>query len=692
MSERKVHLTDNSLHNLINDCLRFILYFFQPIQLSAQHIYHTALPLSPETSILRSQFFRNHSSWKEDLTTQQALPSSIPPSWGQIIRTIKADSGGFTDMAVAGERIVAVCEDNTVNVYDAVTGVLKSSLNPPQQVTQTESSPDGSTLFFAHKRAREITAWDTQTGGLVHTFATTSDISNIAVSSEETYLGCSSDGTFEFWEVESRCGGSHSLGQAIASIHWLEPENQVALALKGVVVILKVTTGVILRKHCLGERVRGLAFFPHRDQFGVLLDWEINNMIEIIDIRTDRTRTSPTLIPRDVSHFTFSDNGNRVIYATKTGHLQSSTLEYPPTQHDHLNHLGTIHSMSLLRSGHLVVNSGGSIQILGLEYTPQSGAAQDPEIAHVYQLDDGRAICSSSGDHMNVNLLDTETMKTLASHRIELGGFDTAFTPRLLCTSVLCFQRLNGFALRRVGSHRIPLWEKPSLRPALLGALSPHGADLVIVNGGEDPSGGGDWELSVLNPRDGKISNDIRFIRQGRLPSKIKFTSRKQFYTEERQAYSESTLPRDEDMSDCKDNHVQTTSTPSTTSKHPSPHPQQLDITSRTTSTTNSEGYPRIGVCHKEYCIRKTFSLKPTGSRIEIEEVSREEMLTTNPYALDDNLEWVVDVKSRRVCWLPPGYVTGIKDGHFFAGSSIVTAGKDGVMRKLTFREPGSDW
>lgn len=215
---RKAGIRGSKL-DLITDCLRFTLHFFRPIQMSAQHIYHTALPLSPETSILRSRFYDSHPSWKKDRTTRQASSSTIPPIWGPILRTIKADLGSFTHVAVAGQKIVAVCEDNTVNVYDAVTGVLKPSLNPPWQVTKAEGSPDGSILFFAHQSVCEITVWDTQTGGLIYTLTTTFEISDIAVSLGGKYLAsCSSDGTFRSWKVESRCGDSHSCCQAIVCI------------------------------------------------------------------------------------------------------------------------------------------------------------------------------------------------------------------------------------------------------------------------------------------------------------------------------------------------------------------------------------------------------------------------------------------------------------------------------------------
>ena len=616
-----------------------------------------------------------------------------------------------------------MCEDNTINVYDAVTGVLKLSLNPPQQVTKAESSPDGSILFFAHQRAREITVWDTQTGGFVHTFATTSDINDIAVSLKGKYLGsCSSDGTFESWEVESRCRGSCSLSKAVMSVCWLEPEDQVALALEWSIVILEVTTGS-MRMLCvypLEGSLRGVAFSACQHKLAVSLVLEPEGKLHVVDIQTGATQKLRHT-PRGVSSLTFSNNGDRVICATNNGDLLSCEYRSSFKWDHHLSHLGTIHSMSPLRGGHLVVGSRESIQLLGSEYTRLFGAGRDPEIAHVCQLDTDRTICGSSKDHKDVSLLDMATMKILANHRTEFDELDDSFTPRFLCTSIderiaiLHLRKPDSFALRRCESGWTDFtWEQIPSRPVLLGALSPNGWYLITVSEGEDPSGGGDWELCVRDAvGSGEVIPDVvPFIQKGRPPSKIAFTSEGQFYIEERRTLS---------ASPDEDHHVQLTSTPPIVSEHlsltqsiPRTHmskqpevchtrPRVRKSVTRgsddmTTSTTNSDGQPRTGIRHKEYRVRRTFSLKSIWSnktsqlRTEIEEVPGEEILSVfQPYSLDENLEWVVDSKSRRVCWLPPGYVTGIEDGHFFVDSSIVTAGKDGVVRKLTFIEPRSD-
>jgi WD40 repeat protein len=61
--------------------------------------------------------------------------------------------------------------------------------------------------------------------------------------------------------------------------------------------------------------------------------------------------------------------------------------------------------------------------------------------------------------------------------------------------------------------------------------------------------------------------------------------------------------------------------------------------------------------------------------------------LAPPPYALDANCEWVVDAKSRKVCWIPPSNIRRGDGGHFWAGLSLVMVGDDGVVRKLTFKE-----
>jgi len=56
-------------------------------------------------------------------------------------------------------------------------------------------------------------------------------------------------------------------------------------------------------------------------------------------------------------------------------------------------------------------------------------------------------------------------------------------------------------------------------------------------------------------------------------------------------------------------------------------------------------------------------------------------------FSLDDGHEWVIS-NSRRICWIPPGYIGPTRASYCWVGSSLIMAGQDGTLRKLTFREP----
>ena len=57
-------------------------------------------------------------------------------------------------------------------------------------------------------------------------------------------------------------------------------------------------------------------------------------------------------------------------------------------------------------------------------------------------------------------------------------------------------------------------------------------------------------------------------------------------------------------------------------------------------------------------------------------------------YTFDANFEWVLDARSRKICWISPGNLRRGSGGHFWVGRSLVMVGDDGVVRKVTFKEP----
>ena len=56
-------------------------------------------------------------------------------------------------------------------------------------------------------------------------------------------------------------------------------------------------------------------------------------------------------------------------------------------------------------------------------------------------------------------------------------------------------------------------------------------------------------------------------------------------------------------------------------------------------------------------------------------------------YDVDEGREWVVS-DSKRICWIPPWYISSVRDSYCWAGCALIMAGHDGTLRKIAFREP----
>src|ERR1700753_165368 len=70
--------------NLVEDYVRFVITFFEVIITSAPHIYHSALLLSPQTSITH-EMYKNHAS------PLARVVRGIPDSWERVVATATLD-------------------------------------------------------------------------------------------------------------------------------------------------------------------------------------------------------------------------------------------------------------------------------------------------------------------------------------------------------------------------------------------------------------------------------------------------------------------------------------------------------------------------------------------------------------------------------------------------------------------------
>ena len=260
MAKAETKAVVTTLYSLATDCLRLSMHFFYPIQQCAQQVYHTAVPLSPTISQFHK--FCLQSIIDNQLSHVTAFLGA-PDTWGLLLRTIDIRPKQPTCIATSTQRIISACED-TVNIYDAVTGVLQQSLCAPERVTKIHISPDGSTLFFSHHFS--VTMWDVQTGGLINTFTTQSEIRDITVST--TYIACGSfDGSVTSWNINTKEEGKPFRNdQSVVVICWSSPQ-ELAVATQSTLYIHDIIVGGTLAKFNIPGNVWGMIYLGDEGVF-----------------------------------------------------------------------------------------------------------------------------------------------------------------------------------------------------------------------------------------------------------------------------------------------------------------------------------------------------------------------------------------------------------------------------------------
>ena len=184
---------DEGLLDTVRDYANFLITFFDPINVSAAHIYHSALELSPLSSIVRMRYHHRR---------QNPLPRVIvgtQESW-EPRAVIPGKDGYFSyTWSPCGRFIAAVTHDReAVEIRDSLSSELLSTLKltdpTPVYVYHLAYSRDGRSIASIFDTSLII--WDIQTGGVANeirqrividaSLVWSSDGSRIAVMEAET--------------------------------------------------------------------------------------------------------------------------------------------------------------------------------------------------------------------------------------------------------------------------------------------------------------------------------------------------------------------------------------------------------------------------------------------------------------------------------------------------------------------------
>ena len=154
---------DEQLFDAARDYFYFVTTFFEPINISATHIYHSALELSPVSSVARKLYYHQRP------TPFPRVAIGVIDSWDWSIVISSID---YCESSVTWSpcgQFVATQTKEAVEIRDVLAFELLFTLRPARPTSQLTGtlaySPDGRSLACASPTA--IIIWDIQTGGVV---------------------------------------------------------------------------------------------------------------------------------------------------------------------------------------------------------------------------------------------------------------------------------------------------------------------------------------------------------------------------------------------------------------------------------------------------------------------------------------------------------------------------------------------
>ena len=151
--------------------------FFEVINISAPHIYHSALPQSPQTSSIRKLY-------EPYACPFTRVVQGIPISWEPVVATVS--HRGYICGAVWSpcSRYIAVSQyhPTMIEILDPATLEQLHTFKPRSTNGWLSFSPD-SHLLTQFGDDREVTTWDLQTGGQISTIPPTLNLSSECFSS-----------------------------------------------------------------------------------------------------------------------------------------------------------------------------------------------------------------------------------------------------------------------------------------------------------------------------------------------------------------------------------------------------------------------------------------------------------------------------------------------------------------------------
>lgn len=304
---------------LFYDAERFILEFFDPISISALHIYHSALHFVPSSTQLRRLY-------AHELAGVLTISTGLNESWGACLRVIGTTSP-VRSLSFSPDKayIASVTDADGVQLRKTATGILFTTLGGSNLSCSVLFSADGKRVVVGGKDG-SVYMWDVATGlALITEKKHEQAVTIVSFSPDSTCLASAAEKYIYLWNVHTGHFLSAFPGHVdeVTVLEFSPDSSRLASASKDSTIRIWDRTSCLLTLNEHGGIVNSIAFAPS----GIhIASGSVDKTVRIWDASTGQCIATSRAHNKGVIVVKFASDGRSVVSVSEDETIKLFTV------------------------------------------------------------------------------------------------------------------------------------------------------------------------------------------------------------------------------------------------------------------------------------------------------------------------------------------------------------------------------